>query len=229
MHAHFAPPSPPSNLNATLPPSRACIAVLGVCCTMTVGSKPLPTPCSHELRTLTHQAPHPCPRVQVFLLSTRAGGAGLNLVGASHLVLYDLDWNPAMDKQAMARIWRDGQTRTCYVHRLLSTGTIEEKVRGVVGHNMPGGLTRRGEPLVDCPRPLISLQLRLPRTCAMHAGSDRATSSMVCSSMDGFCCSDEPLCSHNAHATLCVCTDIRHLPTDALSHLCGIAPPPARS
>ncbi|PNH03572.1 DNA repair and recombination protein RAD54B [Tetrabaena socialis] len=43
---------------------------------------------------------------QVFLLSTRAGGAGLNLVGANHLVLYDSDWNPAMDQQAMARIWR---------------------------------------------------------------------------------------------------------------------------
>jgi SNF2 family DNA or RNA helicase len=42
----------------------------------------------------------------VFLLSTRAGGAGLNLVGANHLVLYDSDWNPAMDAQAMARIWR---------------------------------------------------------------------------------------------------------------------------
>ncbi|EFJ40540.1 hypothetical protein VOLCADRAFT_99672 [Volvox carteri f. nagariensis] len=65
---------------------------------------------------------------QVFLLSTRAGGAGLNLVGACHLVLYDSDWNPAMDQQAMARIWRDGQTKPCFVYRLLTTGTIEEKV-----------------------------------------------------------------------------------------------------
>lgn len=40
---------------------------------------------------------------QVFLLSTRAGGAGLNLIGANHLVLYDSDWNPAHDLQAMAR------------------------------------------------------------------------------------------------------------------------------
>jgi len=43
-------------------------------------------------------------------------------------VLYDSDWNPAMDKQAMARIWRDGQRKHCYVYRLLTTGTIEEKV-----------------------------------------------------------------------------------------------------
>lgn len=44
-------------------------------------------------------------------------------------MLYDSDWNPAMDKQAMARIWRDGQKRPCFVHRMLTTGTIEEKVR----------------------------------------------------------------------------------------------------
>lgn len=62
------------------------------------------------------------------MLSTRAGGAGLNLVGASNLVLYDSDWNPAADQQAMARIWRDGQKLPCNVYRLLTTGTIEEKV-----------------------------------------------------------------------------------------------------
>lgn len=50
-----------------------------------------------------------CVVLQVFLLSTRAGGAGLNLIGANTLVLYDSDWNPAMDKQAMARIWRWGR------------------------------------------------------------------------------------------------------------------------
>lgn len=44
--------------------------------------------------------------LQVFLLSTRAGGAGLNLIGANRLVLFDSDWNPAVDQQAMARIWR---------------------------------------------------------------------------------------------------------------------------
>ncbi|MEW5302035.1 MAG: hypothetical protein WDW36_004847 [Sanguina aurantia] len=65
---------------------------------------------------------------KVFLLSTRAGGAGLNLVGSSSLVLLDSDWNPAHDMQAMARIWRDGQKQPCTVYRLLSTGTIEEKV-----------------------------------------------------------------------------------------------------
>ncbi|XP_067671287.1 DNA repair and recombination protein RAD54B-like [Haliotis asinina] len=64
----------------------------------------------------------------VFLLSSKAGGVGLNLVGASRLVLYDIDWNPANDLQAMARVWRDGQSKKVYIYRLLTTGTIEEKV-----------------------------------------------------------------------------------------------------
>ncbi|KAF5842147.1 P-loop containing nucleoside triphosphate hydrolase protein [Dunaliella salina] len=65
---------------------------------------------------------------QVFLLSTRAGGAGLNLIGANHLVLYDSDWNPAADLQAQGRIWRDGQKKPCSIWRLLTTGTLEEKI-----------------------------------------------------------------------------------------------------
>eukprot|EP00092_Neocalanus_flemingeri_P023094 GFUD01025040.1.p1 GENE.GFUD01025040.1~~GFUD01025040.1.p1 ORF type:complete len:925 (+),score=337.10 GFUD01025040.1:29-2803(+) len=65
---------------------------------------------------------------RVFLLSSKAGGTGLNLIGASRLVLYDIDWNPATDLQAMARVWRDGQKKHCHVYRLLTTGTIEEKI-----------------------------------------------------------------------------------------------------
>lgn len=64
----------------------------------------------------------------LFLLSCKAGGVGLNLVGASRIVLYDIDWNPANDLQAMARIWRDGQGRHVFIYRLLTTGTIEEKM-----------------------------------------------------------------------------------------------------
>uniref|UniRef100_S4RDA9 RAD54 homolog B n=1 Tax=Petromyzon marinus TaxID=7757 RepID=S4RDA9_PETMA len=64
----------------------------------------------------------------VFLLSSKAGGVGLNLVGASRLVLYDIDWNPANDMQAMARVWRDGQHKTVHIYRFLTTGTIEEKI-----------------------------------------------------------------------------------------------------
>lgn len=64
----------------------------------------------------------------LFLLSSKAGGVGLNLIGASHLVLYDIDWNPANDIQAMARVWRDGQRKTVHIYRLLTAGTIEERI-----------------------------------------------------------------------------------------------------
>ncbi len=72
-----------------------------------------------------------------FLLSCKAGGVGLNLIGASRLIMIgmvhffliqDVDWNPANDEQAMARIWRHGQKKTCYIYRFFSSGTIEEVV-----------------------------------------------------------------------------------------------------
>jgi len=47
----------------------------------------------------------------VFMLSSKAGGCGLNLIGANRLVMFDPDWNPANDNQAMARVWRDGQKK----------------------------------------------------------------------------------------------------------------------
>ncbi|CAX45621.1 SWI/SNF family member, DNA-dependent ATPase, DNA repair and recombination protein, putative [Candida dubliniensis CD36] len=64
----------------------------------------------------------------IFLLSSKAGGCGINLIGANRLVLIDPDWNPASDQQALARVWRDGQKKDCFIYRLISTGTIEEKI-----------------------------------------------------------------------------------------------------
>ena len=64
----------------------------------------------------------------VFMLSSKAGGCGLNLIGANRLVMFDPDWNPANDDQAMARVWRDGQKKRCFIYRLLAAGTIEEKM-----------------------------------------------------------------------------------------------------
>lgn len=63
-----------------------------------------------------------------FLLSAKSGGTGLNLVGASRLFLFDTDWNPSVDLQAMARVHRDGQKRPVYIYRLLTTGTMDEKI-----------------------------------------------------------------------------------------------------
>ena len=64
----------------------------------------------------------------MLLLSTKAGGVGLNLVGGNVLILYDIDWNPANDQQAMARVWREGQKKAVAIYRLLTAGTIEEKI-----------------------------------------------------------------------------------------------------
>ncbi len=66
--------------------------------------------------------------VYIFLLSSKAGGCGLNMVGANRLVLFDPDWNPAVDKQAAARVWRDGQKKRCFVYRFFASGTIDEKI-----------------------------------------------------------------------------------------------------
>ena len=57
--------------------------------------------------------------IVVLLLSSKAGGTGLNLIGGSRLVLFDSDWNPATDLQAMARIWREGQRKQVFIYRLL--------------------------------------------------------------------------------------------------------------
>ncbi|KAI6121363.1 P-loop containing nucleoside triphosphate hydrolase protein [Pisolithus sp. B1] len=64
----------------------------------------------------------------LFLLSAKAGGVGLNLVGASRLCLIDSDWNPSHDLQSMARIHRDGQRRPVFIYRFLTAGTIDEKI-----------------------------------------------------------------------------------------------------
>lgn len=70
----------------------------------------------------------PCSGDFIFMLSSKAGGCGLNLIGANRLVMFDPDWNPANDDQAMARIWRDGQKKQCFIYRMLTTGTMEEKI-----------------------------------------------------------------------------------------------------
>jgi len=64
----------------------------------------------------------------LFLLTTRVGGLGVNLTGADRVVIFDPDWNPSTDTQARERAWRIGQTKPVTVYRLLTTGTIEEKI-----------------------------------------------------------------------------------------------------
>jgi len=64
----------------------------------------------------------------LFLVSTRSGGMGLNLQTADTCILFDSDWNPQSDIQAMGRVHRIGQTKTVHVYRLVSSGTVEERM-----------------------------------------------------------------------------------------------------
>ncbi len=66
------------------------------------------------------------------VLSLKAGGTGLNLTAASHVVLYDRWWNPAVEDQARDRVWRIGQKNTVICHRLVCPGTVDERVEEVV-------------------------------------------------------------------------------------------------
>lgn len=64
----------------------------------------------------------------IFLLTTRVGGLGLNLIGASRIIIYDPDWNPTTDSQAKERAYRYGQTDNVETYRFITMDTIEEKI-----------------------------------------------------------------------------------------------------
>ncbi|MGG3625246.1 DEAD/DEAH box helicase [Bacillus gobiensis] len=66
------------------------------------------------------------------ILSLKAGGTGLNLTAANHVIHYDRWWNPAVENQATDRAYRIGQSRFVHVHKLITTGTIEEKIDGML-------------------------------------------------------------------------------------------------
>jgi SNF2 family DNA or RNA helicase len=68
----------------------------------------------------------------VFVVSLKAGGTGLNLTRATHVVHYDRWWNPAVERQASDRAWRIGQDRTVQIHRPISEGTVEERIAAVL-------------------------------------------------------------------------------------------------
>lgn len=68
------------------------------------------------------------PEIDIFLLTTKVGGLGVNLTGASRVIIYDPDWNPSTDIQARERAWRLGQKKEVAIYRLMTAGTIEEKI-----------------------------------------------------------------------------------------------------
>lgn len=73
---------------------------------------------------------------RVMIISTRAGGLGINLASASDVVMLDLDWNPQITLQAEARAHRIGQKNPVTVYKLLSSGTVEEQMMGRINKKL---------------------------------------------------------------------------------------------
>ncbi len=85
--------------------------------------------------------------VPIFVLSLKAGGKGLNLVAANHVLHYDRWWNPAVEDQASDRAYRIGQTRDVQVRTFVATGTLEEKIADMLAakRDLAARIVRTGE------------------------------------------------------------------------------------
>lgn len=112
-----------SNYTQTLDLLESVVRKLNMTSVRLDGSTP-----SNKRDAIINQFNHKASEINVFLLSSKLGGVGLNLTGASRLILFDNDWNPSVDLQAMARIHRDGQTKSVYIYRLLTVGCMDEKI-----------------------------------------------------------------------------------------------------
>jgi len=107
------------------------------------------------------------------VLSLKAGGTGLNLTAANHVVLYDRWWNPAVEDQARDRAWRIGQNLTVISHRLVCPGTIDERVEEVVAgkRHIADVVLPRSSSLADLNNDQLRLALGL-RPDELLAGDD---------------------------------------------------------
>ena len=109
---------------------------------------------------LVHDFQKPNSRTRAMVISLKAGGTGLNLTAASHVIHFDHWWNPAVEDQATDRAYRIGQVRNVMVYRLLSVGTMEERRKG--------GLQDCRNIVAGCPR---SLRTSSSRPFLVHGGT----------------------------------------------------------
>ena len=84
---------------------------------------PPPPPSSLKIKAFNHEN-----KVNVFLLSTRAGGLGINLMAADTVIIYDSDWNPQADLQAQDRCHRIGQKQIVMVYRFVTANSVEQLI-----------------------------------------------------------------------------------------------------
>jgi SNF2 family DNA or RNA helicase len=85
--------------------------------------------------------------IPVMIVSLKAGGTGLNLTAANHVIHYDLWWNPAVENQATDRVYRIGQDKKVFVHRLITTNTFEERINEIINEKkeLSEELIQKGE------------------------------------------------------------------------------------
>ena len=112
-----------------------------------------------------------------FLLSVKAGGTGLTLTAASHVIHFDRWWNPAVENQATDRAYRIGQKRNVLVHKFVTTGTLEERIDAMIedkkatAHQLLGSEAGAETALTEMTNEALLQFVALDATTALGSGA----------------------------------------------------------